>query len=112
MSRVAVIGAGGVGTAAARFLSSEGHDVVVVEQFDLDHDRGSSFGASRIIRKTYADAFYTDLMTAAYPLWHAFERDAGEPLLFTTGGLFFGEARGTEMIAVQAALEAHAVPFE
>jgi sarcosine oxidase len=49
-----------VGSAAARFLAREGHAVVVLEQFELDHDRGSSYGTSRIIRKTYT-AWWTGL---------------------------------------------------
>lgn len=92
MARIAVLGAGGVGSAAARFLAREGHDVTVVEQFEPDHDRGSSYGASRIIRKTYPDPFYVALMQAAYPLWDELEREAGEPLFARTGGLFFGPA--------------------
>jgi glycine/D-amino acid oxidase-like deaminating enzyme len=80
MARIAVLGAGGVGSAAARFLAREGHAVTVVEQFEPDHDRGSSYGSSRIIRKTYTDGFYTALMGAAYPLWDELEREAGEPL--------------------------------
>jgi monomeric sarcosine oxidase len=110
--RIGVVGAGGVGSAAARFLASEGHAVTVFEQFQVDHDRGSSFGASRIIRKTYPDAFYTSLMVHAYPLWAEFEREAREPVLITTGGLFFGVADGSEMVAVRGALERNGVAHE
>ncbi len=110
--RIAVLGAGGVGSAAARFLAREGHEVTVLEQFELDHDRGSSYGASRIIRKTYPDVFYTALMKEAYPLWDELEREAGEPLLVRTGGLFFGPADNQELIGIRGALTKHGVPFE
>jgi sarcosine oxidase len=112
MARIAVLGAGGVGSATARFLAREGHDVTVVEQFEPDHDRGSSYGSSRIIRKTYTDGFYTGLMGAAYPLWDELEREAKEPLFARTGGLFFGPAQHPELVAIRKALSDNGVPFE
>jgi monomeric sarcosine oxidase len=112
MARIAVLGAGGVGSAAARFLAQEGNDVTVLEQFEPDHDRGSSYGTSRIIRKTYPDGFYTALMGQAYPLWDELERDAGEGLFVRTGGLFFGPADHPELAAIRRALKDNGVPFE
>src|SRR4051812_38670439 len=102
--RVAVIGLGGIGTAAARFLAADGHTVVGYEQFYLDHDRGSSYGASRIIRRVYPDPLYASLMDAAYPLWHQLERESGDALLLQCGGFFFGTEGHAEMTAVEDAL--------
>ncbi|HEU4752750.1 MAG TPA: FAD-dependent oxidoreductase, partial [Armatimonadota bacterium] len=110
--RVAVLGLGGVGTAAARFLAEAGHQVVGFEQFQLDHDRGSSYGASRIIRKVYPDALYAGLMEAAYPLWEALERESGEELLLRCGGFFFGPEDHPDMAATEAALEQVGVPYQ
>jgi len=42
---VVVVGAGVMGSATAWRLAARGHDVVLLEQFDLCHDRGSSHGA-------------------------------------------------------------------
>ncbi|WP_224245033.1 N-methyl-L-tryptophan oxidase [Hyalangium gracile] len=112
MARIAVLGAGGVGSATARFLAREGHDVTLIEQFGFDHDRGSSYGTSRIIRKTYTDGFYTALMGQAYPLWDELEREAGESLFARTGGLFFGPAEHPELVAIRRALKDNGVPFE
>src|SRR4051794_39375174 len=95
--RVAVLGLGGVGTAAARFLAGEGHRVTGFEQFHLDHDRGSSFGASRIIRRVYPDPLYARLMESAYPLWEELERLSGSELLVRCGGFFFGPEGDPEM---------------
>ncbi len=110
--RVAVIGQGGVGTAAARFLAAAGCQVVGFEQFQLDHDRGSSYGGSRIIRRVYPDPLYASLMDAAYPLWHDLERECGEELLLPCGGLFFGPEGHPEMIATEDALTAVGVPYQ
>src|SRR5436305_13924800 len=73
--RVAVIGAGGVGSAAARFLAMGGHEVILLEQFAVDHDRGSSYGQSRVIRRASPDVLYTRLMEPAARLWRELERE-------------------------------------
>jgi sarcosine oxidase len=110
--KVAVIGVGGTGSAAARFLARAGHEVVAFEQFEVGHARGSSHGQSRIIRYTYADEVYTRMMGEAYPLWRALEEDAGENLLARTGGVFFGGSAGPVLAAARAALDGQAVPYE
>lgn len=112
MARIAILGAGGVGSAAARFLAREGHTVTLVERFQPDHDRGGSYGSSRIIRRTYTDGFYTALMGQAYPLWDELEREAGESLFVRCGGLFFGPEAHPELAAIRRALGEHAVRFE
>jgi glycine/D-amino acid oxidase-like deaminating enzyme len=110
--RIAVIGIGGTGSAAARFLASAGHEVVGFEQFRLGHERGSSHGESRIIRYTYPDPFYTRLMRDAYPLWAALEAEAREELFVRCGGLYFGRADHRDLDAVAEALGACGLPFE
>lgn len=110
--KVIIIGAGAVGAAAGRFLASAGHHVTLLEQFTPDHDRGSSFGASRIIRRVYTDPYYTALMGAAYPLWEELERQANEALMLRTGGLFFAHVASPELAAAADALRANDVPFD
>lgn len=110
--KIAIIGAGGVGSAAARFLARDGHDVRLLEQFTLDHDRGSSYGESRIIRRTYPDRHYTGLMNAAYPLWEQLQAEADEELFVRSGGIFFGTTNHPLLHAVADALQAHGTPYE
>ena len=55
LSEVAVVGAGVMGLATAWALASAGRDVVVHEQFEPGHARGSSHGRSRIFRLAYAE---------------------------------------------------------
>lgn len=107
-----MIGIGGTGSAAARFLASAGHEVVGFEQFRIGHERGSSHGESRIIRYTYADPLYTQLMSEAYPLWAALEAEAREELFVRCGGLYFGRADHRDLDAVAEALGACGLPFE
>jgi sarcosine oxidase len=88
--RVVVVGAGIMGACAALETARGGADVTIFEQYEIDHDRGSSFGDSRIIRRFYDDAYYTQLMASAYPLWERLAADAGATLYERLGGLYFG----------------------
>ncbi|MEM1280387.1 MAG: N-methyl-L-tryptophan oxidase [Cyanobacteria bacterium P01_H01_bin.152] len=87
---VIVVGAGGVGSAAAYYLAKAGQKVLLLEQFELNHQNGSSYGHSRVIRYTYDNPIYVNLMRDAYPLWFALQEEAGEQLYIKTGGLDFG----------------------
>ena len=84
-----IIGAGAMGSAAAYHLARRGEPVVLIEQFALGHDRGSSHGAARITRHSYADPRYARLMPAAFRAWRELEADAGETLYIRTGGVSF-----------------------
>jgi len=110
--RVAVVGIGGTGSAALRFLAKAGHDAVGFEQFRSGHDRGSSHGETRIIRYLYPDPFYTRLMGEAYPLWAALEEAAGEELLVRCGGLLFGPEGHARISETEAALVANGLPYQ
>ena len=50
---VAVVGSGVLGSATARALGARGVPALLLEQFGLGHARGSSHGATRIIRQAY-----------------------------------------------------------
>ncbi len=110
--KVLIVGVGGTGSAAARSLAHAGHSVLAFEQFEVGHAWGSSHGASRIIRYTYADEVYTRMMGAAYPLWRALQEEAGEELLARTGGVFFGDKDGPDLTAARAALDQNGVAYE
>ena len=112
MLNIAVIGAGGVGSATARFLARDGHNVTVYEQFTLDHDKGSSYGGSRIIRRTYPDPLYTHMMGSAYDLWAELEEDAGDDLFVRCGGLTFGHQNNPIMAQTEQSLRVNAVPYK
>lgn len=87
---VIVLGAGAMGSAAAYYLSQAGQQVLLLEQFDLNHQRGSSNDHTRIIRYSYSKPEYIRLMQSAYPMWFALEEASGETLYTKTGGIDFG----------------------
>jgi sarcosine oxidase len=84
---VIVLGLGGIGSAAAYWLSKRGVRVIGLEQFELGHDRGESQDHSRIIRLSYHDPDYVRLAQAAYASWAEVERESGDRLVIRTGGL-------------------------
>jgi sarcosine oxidase len=79
------VGAGVNGLAAAHALARAGHEVVVYEQFELDHARGSSHGRSRIFRLAYPDPTWVRLAVEALAGWRELEEEADEQLLVLTG---------------------------
>jgi sarcosine oxidase len=106
-----IIGAGAMGSAAAYHLARRGEPVVLIEQFELGHDRGSSHGAARITRHSYADPRYARLMPAAFRAWRELEADAGESLYIRTGGASFCAPQVDYSARVAASLKELDVPY-
>ena len=76
-----------MGSAAAYHLARDGRSVLLLEQFEIGHTRGSSHGESRIIRLSYDHPTYIQLAQTAYGLWAELEQEAGQGLVRRTGGL-------------------------
>lgn len=72
--KVAVVGAGVMGCATAWALSERGAEVTVHEQFELDHDRGSSHGRTRIFRVAYPEPEWVRFAQYAYAGWQELDR--------------------------------------
>ncbi|MFJ3670069.1 FAD-dependent oxidoreductase [Streptomyces sp. NPDC090106] len=107
---IAVVGAGLMGAATAWQLARQGHEVTLVEAYDIGHKRGSSHGSSRIFRRAYEDELYVRLTGEAHEQWRELEHDSSTPLLRTTGGLDLGEGRDPEALA--GLLARAGVPYE
>lgn len=110
--KIALIGMGGSGSAAARFLAKAGHEVAGYERFELGHAMGSSHGHSRLIRYSYPDAFHTRLMARAYQLWAELEQEHGTELFVRCGGITFGLAGDPKLELTRRALEEAAIHHE
>jgi sarcosine oxidase len=82
-----VIGCGAMGSAAAHHLAKRGRRPLVLEQFAIDHDRGSSHDFSRMIRYTYDDPAYVELMVPAYEHWDQLEQECGEKIVHRCGAI-------------------------
>jgi sarcosine oxidase len=84
-AEVAVVGAGVNGLAAAHALVRTGRDVVVYEQFELGHTRGSSHGRTRIFRVAYPDPKWVRRAVEALAAWRELEAESREELLLLNG---------------------------
>lgn len=96
---VIIIGAGGVGSAAAYHAAKRGLRVLALDRFPPGHDRGSSHGQTRIIRQAYFEhPDYVPLLFRAYDLWRELEQVTGQSLLHINGLIQIGPPNG-EVIA-------------
>ena len=110
---VAVLGLGGMGSAVAAHAARRDLRVVGFEQFALVHDRGSSTGRTRIIRKAYfEDAAYVPLLERAYTLWRELEDRSQTALLDLFGVLMVGQPHATTIAGMSQAAAAYEIPVE
>ena len=109
----AVIGLGGMGSAAAAHLARRGARVIGLDRYPLMHELGASAGRSRIIRKAYfEDLAYVPLLQRAYELWRELERSVNAPLLDLCGVLVVGPGEADATRGVLRASEEFGIPVE
>ncbi|PPH78152.1 FAD-dependent oxidoreductase [Rathayibacter sp. AY1D9] len=106
---VVVVGAGLVGAATARALTERGDRVVLVEQFERGHDRGSSHGETRIFRRGYLEDDYRALTGRAGRAWARLEAETGRRLLHPVGAIDHGDP--AVLAAVEAVLLRDGIPL-
>jgi sarcosine oxidase len=110
---VIVIGVGGMGSAATCELARRGLRVLALEQFALGHDRGSSHGHTRIIRKAYYEhPDYVPLVGRAFERWYDLEQQQGLHLLTESPCLSIGRADSAMIAGVRASATQHHLPVE
>src|ERR1700682_966420 len=81
MTKVAVVGGGVMGCAAALAVAERGADVTIYEQFDTEHTRGSSHGRTRIFRLAYPEPHWVELAEEALAGWRGLEEGTGRRAL-------------------------------
>jgi len=103
-----VLGVGGFGSGTLYHLARRGARVLGIEQFGIAHDRGSSHGETRIIRKAYFEhPDYVPLLLRAYELWRTLADECGRELYRETGLLLCGAESGTAISGARLAAERH-----
>src|SRR5262245_10114155 len=110
---VIVLGVGGFGSAALYHLARRGVRVLGIERFDIAHDRGSSHGQTRLIRKAYIEhPDYVPLVLDAYRLWRELEAESGRTLLEQCGLLLAGPPNGEVIPGAKLATRLHALDIQ
>ncbi|HVE17319.1 MAG TPA: FAD-dependent oxidoreductase, partial [Chthoniobacterales bacterium] len=85
---VAVLGVGGMGSAACLRLAEAGLRVLGLEQFSIPNTRGSSHGATRILRLgLHESAKYVPMVLRAAELWDELGTRTGQRLFHRVGSL-------------------------
>lgn len=110
---VAVIGAGGVGSAALSALARRGARVLGIDRFSPPHDRGSTHGDTRVIRLAYFEhPDYVPLLRAAYQGWARLEASRGQKFYEERGVVQAGPEDGVVVPGVLASARAHDLEVE
>jgi sarcosine oxidase len=110
---VVVVGLGVMGSAALHRLAVRGARVLGIDRFAPGHDRGSSHGATRIIRLGYFEhPSYVSLLREVYPLWRELEQKADRRLLHITGIVEIGTAHSALVQGTLASARMHDLPHE
>lgn len=108
-----VLGLGGMGSAAAFHLARRRRRVLGIEQFTSPHDRGSSHGATRVIRQAYFEhPGYVPLLKRAYELWAELEGRSGRRLVQLPGGLMMGPRDSAVVAGSLRSAREHGLPHE
>lgn len=110
---IIVLGLGGMGSAALYEAARRGMSALGIEQFSLAHDRGSSHGATRIIRRAYFEhPDYVPLVDRSFAMWEDLEKKSGRRLLTRHGLLLMGPPNGPIISGVRRAAHAHRMAID
>jgi len=110
---VIVAGVGGMGGSALLHLARAGLKVCGLEQFTPGHDRGSSHGDSRIVRKAYfLDPSYVPLMHRSYELIAELEERRKTKLFHHVGLLSAGVLDSPFHRGMERCFATHDLPHE
>lgn len=111
--RVAVIGAGSMGSQAMWRLAAHGAEVVGYDRYAPGHDRGAAGGESRIFRAAHlGEPGYIPLLRLADELWGQLEAETGRSLRRHGGSLVMGEADSPTMRLLLSTSAAHGLDHE
>src|SRR5262249_16195805 len=103
-----VLGVGAMGAATCLSLARPGLRVLGLEKHALAHDRGSSHGQTRIIRKAYFEhPDYVPLLHHAYRLWDEIASESHARLFDRVGLLMLGGPHSDVLAQVRLAARKH-----
>lgn len=116
--KLAVIGRGLIGSAAARHLSRMGHDVALVgpsEPADFSKHNGvfgSHHDEGRIARSFDADPFWRQVNSASIARYREIEAESGVAFYREVGALHYGDGETTDVASVGKVCAKNGIPYE
>jgi monomeric sarcosine oxidase len=103
---IIIIGGGAMGLSTASELVDSGKKVLVLEQYELFNDKGSSAGLSRQFRVQYAQDYMAQLALASIPYWEKLQTKTQDILIDKVGSLWFGDPNiSSQEGGIQAAMD-------
>ncbi|KAL9239806.1 hypothetical protein vseg_014091 [Gypsophila vaccaria] len=108
---VIVIGAGIMGSCSAYEASKRGCSTLLLDQYDLLHNRGSSHGESRTLRITYPEPYYSSMVLQSSRLWEDAQSQAGYKVFYPTSQLDFGTSNDNSLQSVISSCRSNSVAF-
>lgn len=98
---IAVIGAGAFGGWTAVNLQRMGARVTLLDAWGPGNSRASSGGETRVIRATYGDRPYVDMVVRALELWRENEKRWDRKMFYQTGAIWMtGDKQTLERAAI------------
>ncbi|MGN9759665.1 N-methyl-L-tryptophan oxidase [Streptomyces sp. SD31] len=111
--RVAVIGAGTMGSQAMWRLADRGAEVIGYDRYAPGHDRGAAGGESRIFRAAHlGEPGYIPLLRLADGLWEQLQAETGRSLRRRSGCLVMGETASPAMRRLLSSSATHRLDHE
>jgi sarcosine oxidase len=108
-----VLGLGAMGSATLYTLAHRRVKVCGIEQFGIAHDRGSSHGETRIIRKAYFEhPDYIPLLNRSYELWDDLVRASGKDLFVRCPMIVAGRGDADAIKGLQICYRNYDLPHE
>ncbi|MBI4935769.1 MAG: N-methyl-L-tryptophan oxidase [Actinobacteria bacterium] len=108
-----VIGLGAMGSATADAAARRGLRVIGLEAFEQGHRRGSSHGATRIIRRSIEEGpQYVPLVLDALARWRQLDEESDQPILHLGGAIRVAPAGSALHAAFLRSAVAHHLDFE
>ncbi|ANS63019.1 sarcosine oxidase [Streptomyces lincolnensis] len=111
--RVAVIGAGSMGSQAMWRLAARGAEVIGYDRYAPGHDRGAAGGESRIFRAAHlGEPGYIPLLRLGDGLWEQLQAETGRSLRRRSGCLVMGETVSPAMRQLLSSSATHRLEHE
>lgn len=108
-----VLGVGGFGSSTLFHLAERGLKVLGIDRFGIAHDKGSSHGETRMIRKAYFEhPNYVPLLHRSYDEWRRLESISGKQLMHLCGLMSAGEEGSAAISGIRQAAREHNLPIE